>query len=581
MIKSLQLDNFKAFEKFRITFKGDAYLVGPNNAGKSTIIAALRSIANMVRIATREKPAQSFQVDGFQQTGYWFTSNQVGLVDENLQHEFHQVETRLKATFDSGAVLEAVWPVEDDGGFFFLLSQEGVNLMRLGQIREVLPSMGTVPVLTPLDHSEELLSEPHVRANLDGRLASRHFRNQLHLLAEQPGAVRRTELEEFKEFAEPWISEMDLTSLKLQRSGGETSFDLGYYEAGSRIEKEIFWAGDGMQIWIQLLLHLFRAQDKEVVVLDEPDVFLHADLQRRLVNLLESIDAQTITATHSAEVIGEAPGEAVVWVSRNRSRAIRAPRRDVLFELSATIGTQFNLSLARALRTRVVVFVEGKDAKILRTLARTLGNEAIVKEDGIAVVPLGGFSHWKQVEPFKWLMDEFFEDAVSVQVLLDRDFQGKEEVDEIRSALKGIGVNPHIWKRKELENYLLVPSCIARASGASEDWVRGALDDCAQELESDVYAEIISLETRRLQSDGISPKTASKRGKERADAAWADKAGRLHLCGGKDLLRLLNQRLQAAKMQAVTDRGLAGRMKKSEIPQEVRGLMSRVEGLAV
>jgi len=59
MIRSLSLKNFKAFENFRISFDGDGYLVGPNNAGKSTVIAALRSVANMVRMASRAQPAQS------------------------------------------------------------------------------------------------------------------------------------------------------------------------------------------------------------------------------------------------------------------------------------------------------------------------------------------------------------------------------------------------------------------------------------------------------------------------------------------------------------------------------------------
>jgi hypothetical protein len=241
MIKAVRLNNFKAFERFRVTFHGDAYLVGPNNAGKSTIIAALRSVANMARIASRAGADQSLEVDGFEQVGHWFTGAQVGLVDENLRHEFHQVETRLKTRFAGGAVLEAVWPVEEDGGFFYVLNSDSVNLMRAGAVREVLPSVGVVPVLAPADHSEELLSEKHIRANLDGRLASRHFRNQLHLLELEASDDHANRLEEFKAFARPWITELELTSLDLRTGGGRTSFDLNYKEPGSRIEKEVFW----------------------------------------------------------------------------------------------------------------------------------------------------------------------------------------------------------------------------------------------------------------------------------------------------------------------------------------------------
>lgn len=577
MIRSLSLKNFKAFENFRISFGGDGYLVGPNNAGKSTVIAALRSVANMVRISSRVQPTQSLEVDGFQQTGYWFTGAQINLVDENLQHEFHQVETRLKARFASGATLEAVWPLDEEGGFFFILDKNGINLMRLNAIREVLPSVGVVPVLAPADHTEELLSEKHVRENLDGRLASRHFRNQLYLLKNESAKALGTRLDEFKAFAEPWITELELADLDLRRGDGKTSFDLNYREPGSRIPKEIFWTGDGMQIWLQLLLHIFRLQGRNVVVLDEPDVFLHSDLQRRLVNLLESVEAQTITATHSAEVISEAPDEAVIWVSRERKSAVKAPSRDVLFELSATLGTQFNLPLAKALKTKVVVFVEGQDAKILRNIAKTLDCKKLVQEDGVAIIPLGGFDRWVHVEPFQWLMNEFLEDAVTVHVILDRDYRSPEATQRIRRQLREIGVKPHIWKRKEIENYLLAPRTLAELSGADEQWVQNALEECADELETEVYSQIFSDVARENKGRGKSPKTLSKEAKERADTVWGDSGRRLSLCGGKDILRLLNRRLQKDGKRSVTARGLASKMHEREIAGEVRNLLISIE----
>jgi ABC-type multidrug transport system fused ATPase/permease subunit len=50
MLKRLHLSQYKAFEKFDITFRsGQNILVGPNNAGKSTIIAALRLCALLMR----------------------------------------------------------------------------------------------------------------------------------------------------------------------------------------------------------------------------------------------------------------------------------------------------------------------------------------------------------------------------------------------------------------------------------------------------------------------------------------------------------------------------------------------------
>jgi predicted ATP-dependent endonuclease of OLD family len=95
MLRRLELTNFKAFERFTVYLRGDVFLVGPNNAGKSTLIAALRAGANMLRIANRRRATDSDEVDGSIRHGHRFTAEQIGLVQENLRHEFHQIETRM------------------------------------------------------------------------------------------------------------------------------------------------------------------------------------------------------------------------------------------------------------------------------------------------------------------------------------------------------------------------------------------------------------------------------------------------------------------------------------------------------
>jgi predicted ATP-dependent endonuclease of OLD family len=50
-LRRLDVANFKAFERFTVHLRGDSFLVGPNNAGKSTLIAALRAGTAMLRTA--------------------------------------------------------------------------------------------------------------------------------------------------------------------------------------------------------------------------------------------------------------------------------------------------------------------------------------------------------------------------------------------------------------------------------------------------------------------------------------------------------------------------------------------------
>src|SRR5579859_4031623 len=56
-----------------------------------------------------------------------------------------------------------------------------------------------------------------------------------------------------------------------------------------RIERELFWAGFGFQVWCQLLTHILRAETATVLVIDEPEIYLHPDLQHQLLSLLRDL----------------------------------------------------------------------------------------------------------------------------------------------------------------------------------------------------------------------------------------------------------------------------------------------------
>ena len=249
--------------------------------------------------------------------------------------------------------MTAVWPQGESATPFFYLQSDGSSV-HTAQDARAFPEMGIVPVLSPVDQTEALLTAKYVREHLDGRLASRHLRNQLWLLRDSRDPDE--DFDAFASYARPWLPELRLRELTTHYGDRDMELDLLYTEPGRRSEKEIVWAGDGIQVWLQLLLHVFRNRHVDVVILDEPDVFLHPDLQRRLVKLLDELPAQTIAATHSSEVLAEAPGNAVIWIDRVRRRSISAPDPATLDELEASLGTQFRLRVARALRSKLCRF---------------------------------------------------------------------------------------------------------------------------------------------------------------------------------------------------------------------------------
>src|SRR6266568_989079 len=441
MIERVRLLRYKGFEDFDLRLGRQAVLVGPNNAGKTTLVQSLRLAASLLRFARRRNPYEAFEddvLDKYPRNVLGYPIAHVGArelswyKDENLRHEFRNDATGLVVGFKSKACLRVVWPA-NDAAFFYIDKLPGLTVKSAAEVRSCVPTIGVVPTLLPVEEREEVLEANYVWESVGTRRTSRHFRNQLYHTRD-----KSTEsFESFISFAVGNTPEISYMSLRDIYASSKHELDLFVTETSTGKEKEIYWLGDGLQIWLQVLLHIWLNSDVETLILDEPDVFLHPDLQRRLISILDDVDKQVVLATHAPEIVGEANKDAVVWVDRTRRRSRRAGEPLVLQKLNAVLGSGFNLGLARALRSRVALFVEGEDMKILRNLARAVGAESVRNERGLAVIRLGGFSNWHQVEPFAWLSRDLLGNAVKIYVLLDRDYREDATIETLRDTLKG------------------------------------------------------------------------------------------------------------------------------------------------
>lgn len=135
MLQQLDLHNFKAFDRFTITFSGSAFMAGPNSAGKSTIIAALRLCGRMLQHAYSKAATEMRNDHGRHIWAYSFGLEQFDFVSQNLRHDFRELETRVELRFRNIGVLRAVWPVSDEETelvepFFYLETDDGMQLRR-------------------------------------------------------------------------------------------------------------------------------------------------------------------------------------------------------------------------------------------------------------------------------------------------------------------------------------------------------------------------------------------------------------------------------------------------------------------
>jgi energy-coupling factor transporter ATP-binding protein EcfA2 len=576
VLAKLRLVNFRSFHDFSISFGDGTYLVGPNNAGKSTILTALRTADVLIRYAYRRNPSLSCKHNDRNIVGYPLVLSDYPALQESVRHEFHhETEARFELTWRSGARLVAVWPGIDNDevpqNFFYLEKSPGLLVRGTAGARAAFPLLGIVPILTPIEHTEGLRDDSYVRSSVSTRLSSRHFRNQLRLMRED-GIF-----DEFHDYMARWLDGVEIRSFDHHYDNSGMILDIYYIEQGSQVPKELVWAGDGIQIWLQILYHVYRTRDRETLILDEPEVYLHPDLQRKLVRVLEDTGRQIVLATHSSEIIAEADPKLATMVDKTRRRARRAEDSADLEALSKALGTAFNLRLARALRSKVALFVEGQDMTILRRFARTLEMTALSNERGVTVIPLEGYSRWVQVSPFAWLSRSLLPETIKMFVVLDHDYRPEQISKEVEAAFEAEDITGHVWRRKELESYLLTPSVIARVAAAPNEVVSQMLDEITLSMEGYVFGQMLSERIQIEKPTGRHVSVTTANFKKEFDLLWQDPQARLHTCPAKDVISELNKKLRDRGSRAVSARSLASAHRAYEIPPEMVALLRKVE----
>lgn len=571
MLKKLSLKSYKGFNNFTVVLGSSVLLMGPNNAGKSTIINAIRLCGAAGRVSMRVRA-----VTPFRDRERWIRGFPLSMVGDdgfdfgNIRHEFADVESRLDLEWTSGATIHVVWPVDTEP--FFWLDFDGAEVTQAARAKVILTRAGLVPTLTPVERYEKKLGATHLTKNVETKLSSRHFRNNLQAEKEK-SPEGYSELIEFLLENTPELTTIDI---KETYDDGAATLDLFYRDPASHMLKEIYWAGDGLQIWLQILFHLWRTRDEKTVILDEPDVFLHPDLQRRLVRVIESSGRQSILSSHAAEIAAEVSLSSLTWIDRTRRNSRKISDDSMLEQFSSGLGGAFNLSIARALRAKTALFVEGKDMKILRVLARRVGAAKFASEVGIAVIPIGGYSNWPSVQAFGWIKSQFLGSQVKVRLLVDSDYRRREEADRLIADMANSEVVAHVWGRKELESYLLEVPAISRVSRLSISATTALLDEVLSAMRVGVQSQFIA--TRLTQkAPGESVPTAVAKATAEFERLWEITGNPIRMSPAKDVISSWNSKVVAQGGKIVTAVKLASTLTIAEIDPEMVHFLSDVE----
>jgi hypothetical protein len=337
---------------------------------------------------------------------------------------------------------------------------------------------------------------------------------------------------------------------------------------------EVGWAGHGLQVWLQMLTHLIRLRDRNCVILDEPDIYLHPDMQRLIVQQVNSLGVQQfIVASHSVDILNEFDPENVVYIDKFRRRGKTLSGLQDVQRVISDLGSTANSHLARLARSKVCLFLEGGDAHMLRRMAETAGVEFPARQS-LAVVPIEGSGNWERLLHVNWVMENLTGEQVRPYVLLDRDYRCQKEVDHIVDSLREKGVRCHVWRRKELENYLIVPAAIAaavnhhkRKQAVTAGQIETLLKECAESQREYVAAQMQSEECRVVRPEGVSDATVNQRVLRRISASWDTEWP--NLVGGKEVLTAMRRHLEDQGLPPPSNSAILASMTAQDVDPEV------------
>jgi len=242
-IKQLVLNKFGPFKSYTIPFVEEdqvcMLITGKNDEGKTNIINALKLIDAATKVI--KKKNQEIFLD---QTQYWKLLKQdtenmlIGRMTHNYEETIAEIHAQFEGYFSISVYVDPTLDIiyaDCDGG----IPADAQDIF------------GFIPPLGPLSEREEMIGKVHyLRACLNSSIAPRHLRN--HLMQ----TLTSQEVSLVKEIIKTSWKNVELLDCERDYQGNR----INYYYREGRIQREIAWAGQGLQVWFQIITHIVPKQ---------------------------------------------------------------------------------------------------------------------------------------------------------------------------------------------------------------------------------------------------------------------------------------------------------------------------------
>jgi hypothetical protein len=474
MITQLTLRNFKSVGKQVYKFTNFDLLVGRNNSGKSTVLQALAIWQFCVDEFHRSKrtgskgiqvvlpnftvlPLPEFNLLWKDRTDRRWPSVNGGKKKQEYILIAIEVEWRQPSGETSSFGVELRYHSSQT---IYAIPADGWGKFRECEKRGDLPKIAYVPPFSGLEPTEKWLDEAPIRQQVGKGQPGSVLRNLLlRVCPSAHGAGRAPKDEtipaEWKELAgivTRWFS------VHIHEPGYDSAKDVYITVEYRQNDKDfdIIAGGSGFHQTLTLLAFLYGYRPT-TILLDEPDAHLHVNLQREILDFFKQKaverGTQFLIATHAEEFVhGVDVGQLVSLLNQVPRRVQSAP------EVLRAMADVSNEEIALLMASPYILYVEGEsDERIVRAWANSCSAQAAIEKVCFKAMAGGDKRYMKERADQHFDALRLIVPGVNRLMLLDYD-DGATYHPELD--------NPTLveWKRKNIENYLLVPDAWMRAA---------------------------------------------------------------------------------------------------------------------
>ncbi len=466
MITEVIIRNFKRFETISVPLDETIVFAGPNNSGKTTAIQAL-TVWRLALTRWLEKRGDNPKSKAKQRVGVPITRPDMTAVPiREVRLLWHKCDVlaegnrpRLIEILVKGVTSGTDWQ------FGMELQYQGPEMlycrpMRIQpdseqrmEIPEEVRQLAVVhlPPLAGLQYKEERVDERVLNVRISEGRAGDIIRNLILMVSEKSEQEWLTLKQQIADlFQVELVRPQYLPTGEIvveyhdglpEREGRNTHPKLDISNGGSGFHQ------------VLLLLAFLYTRPGAVLLFDEPDAHLEIIRQRDVYNMLrreaEKRAAQLIVASHSEVILDEMPHDRIVSFIGPQPHLLVNPGEKTQLKKALSQIPRADYLLAEQ-KGRVLYVEDYTDAAILREWAIVLGHPSRSFLDSPFAVYVGNVASRAR--------SHFYGLSAAYPKL-----KGVMLIDQTDLELKSDGKLVELmWKRREIENYLLVPDAILR-----------------------------------------------------------------------------------------------------------------------